>query len=110
MFNSVFVLDETVYASPYSQTGDDFMDGAIPVCGSFSTISFPRLGQLLTHILQTSNAILYSSSFGWTEYKRWSLRRLYSLEYRLQQAVGQYACNAILMTLQVLPLVKITPF
>ena len=107
-YNSVFHYGNKFYASPYSGCDVDFMDGAIVICGEFSSISNERLTRLLNEILTYSNSILYSGEGGnWTQYKRYCLRKLYSLEVRLQKCVGQYACNSILMSMNCLPIVTI---
>lgn len=110
MYNSVFHYGNEFFASPYSSCDVDFMDGATVVCGEFSTISNDKLSRLLNEILNFSNSIIYVDNSGErTEYKRYCLRRLYSLQVRLQKACGQYACNSILLTLHVVPVVRIVP-
>lgn len=109
-FNSVFHYDGEFYASPYSTCDFDFMDGAKVICGEFSTATNERLSKLLNEILHFSNVILYSEVKVWDGYKRYCLRRLYSLEVRLQKICGQYACNSILMSMNCLPIVKINLF
>ena len=101
-YNSVFYYDGTFYASPYSSTGIDFMDGATVVCGEFNQMTPKRLCHLLNEVL------FYGKYFADVQNTPvnnglhvYLLKHLYSLECRLVSITGIYAAMSILNTLNV---------
>ena len=101
-YNSVFYYAGTFYASPYSSTGIDWMDGAIPVCGEFNQMTPKRLCRLLNQVLFYGGYLRSIESIPQNKgLRQYVLRKLYSLECRLVSITGIYAARSILETLDV---------
>lgn len=102
-FHHCFTLSDGcgVYATPYSSTGTDFMDGAVSVCQWNGDDVNKRTARILSEMCTYWSIITDEITAGRDRlgFYTYALRRFYSLANRIESIWGKHAARSIFDTM-----------